>query len=604
MKHYFIHSIILLTLWLTATAGAAEQIKVYAQIDTSATIYAGESFSFHIVIDGDNRPGQVDLSALRKFNPQPAGNRDLSQTSVSIINGKTTRRQTKRYVMNYTLVSSQQGRLTIPSATVTVNAKKYRTRPVTINVVKPGATDKLELEVTLSEEKCYTGQPVVMSVKLYIIADIDDLTFNIPIFNSNRFFFEDPDSIGAGARQMRISASSSQSAYVRQKRTTHKGKTANVLSFEKVLIPKNPGTLNISASSVSANVAVGRKRSFFGYENTYKRFMVSSEALKLEVLPLPEDGKPKEFYGLVGRYSISASAEPTQVIVGEPITLTIRIGGNKYLKAVRWPELEKIVPMAENFKIPPEHSPAVMRGNVKVFTQTIRANNDKVIEIPPIPLAYFDADKGRYTTATTKAIKLVVDPTRILTEADFEGRSFIVANKEIEAIKQGLSANYENMDALTNQSFSSISAAFSPGYAVVWMGPFAILVISSIFRFFTHTSAEKTAAKRRRSALSKVIKQLKKIHSSEAKERPELLGSLMKQYLGDRFDRTALSLTSQDCHQIIIDAINDQSVSEEYRNIIADCEASRFASVETGVDAQKIKQVIELMRGIEKKARK
>ncbi|MHC4212087.1 MAG: BatD family protein, partial [Planctomycetota bacterium] len=314
------------------------------------------------------------------------------------------------------------------------------------------------------------------------------------------------------------------------------------------------------------------------------------------VLPLPDQGKPKEFYGLVGRYTISASAEPTQVSVGEPITLTIRIGGNKYLKAVRWPEFEKIAPMAKNFKIPSEHSPAVVRGDVKVFTQTIRANNDKVIEIPPIPLAYFDADKGRYTTAKTKAIKLVVDPTRILTTADLEGRSFTVANKEIEAIKQG--------DALTNQSFSSISAAFSPGYAVVWMGPFAILVISSLIRFVTHTSDEKTAARRRRSALAKAITQLKKIHSAEAKEHPELLGSLMKQYLGDRFDRTAASLTSQDCHQIIMEAIDDQSIAEEYRNIIADCEASRFASVEAGVDTQKIKQVIELMRSIEKKARK
>jgi hypothetical protein len=245
-----------------------------------------------------------------------------------------------------------------------------------------------------------------------------------------------------------------------------------------------------------------------------------------------------------------------------------------------------------------------VRGDVKVFTQTIRANNDKVTEIPPIPLAYFDADKGRYTTAKTKAIKLVVDPTRILTTADLEGRFFTVANKEIEAIKQGLSANYENLDALTNQSFSSISAAFSPAYAVLWMGPFGILVISSLARFFTHTSAEKTAARRRRSALGKTIKQLKKINSAEAKERPELLACLMKQYLGDRFDRTAASLTSQDCHQIIMDAIDDQSIAEEYRNIIADCEASRFASVEAGVDTQKIKQVIELMRSIEKKARK
>ena len=52
---------------------------------------------------------------------------------------------------------------------------------------------------------------------------------------------------------------------------------------------------------------------------------------------MPEADKPAEFYGLVGQYTIAASAAPTKVNVGDPITLTIRIGGNPYLKPVQWP---------------------------------------------------------------------------------------------------------------------------------------------------------------------------------------------------------------------------------------------------------------------------
>ena len=45
----------------------------------------------------------------------------------------------------------------IPAVTVTINGKQYQTNEIVLNVVKPGTTDQLELEVTLSQEKCYVG---------------------------------------------------------------------------------------------------------------------------------------------------------------------------------------------------------------------------------------------------------------------------------------------------------------------------------------------------------------------------------------------------------------------------------------------------------------
>ena len=77
--------------------------------------------------------------------------------------------------------------------------------------------------------------------------------------------------------------------------------------------------------------------------------MARSRPLKLTVLSVPEQGKPAGFYGLVGRYTISAAAAPTKVNVGDPITLTIKIGGSKYLKPVQWPELEGLEELTGNF---------------------------------------------------------------------------------------------------------------------------------------------------------------------------------------------------------------------------------------------------------------
>ena len=404
---------------------------------------------------------------------------------------------------------------------MTLDGKNYQTNPVEVNILKPGTTDQLDLEVSLSEQQCYVGQPVIMTIKFYISADIGDFQFNIPAFTSDAFYLEEPDNPNPQAKEFNLG--NGITVLISQYRTTHNGKDSILLSFSKVLIPKYPGEIEISPASVSADVAVGKARSrdpfsddsffggFFGSRKEYKRFMVSSQPLKLTVLPLPEEGKPSGFYGLVGQYTITASAAPTQVNVGDPVTLTIKIGGGKYLKPVQWPALEQISELAQNFKIPSEKATPAIENGYKVFTQTIRANNDKVTEIPSIPLAYFDAEKGKYAVAKTEPIKLEVSPSKMLTNADLEGSDFTPVNKEVEAIKKGLSANYEGLDVLTNQTFSPLSAAVSPGYAPVWAGPLVLLIASAVIKFFTHTTPEKVAQKRRRNAAGIAIGKLKKI---------------------------------------------------------------------------------------------
>jgi hypothetical protein len=511
--------------------------------------------------------------------------------------------------MSYSLTASQAGPANLPPVTVTIDGKSYQTNPLTVNILKPDATDSLDLDVALSENQCYLGQPVIMTVKFYISADIGDFQFDIPVFSSNDFYLEDPDVINPQAKQFRLSPSLQEPAYVTQSRALHNGRDAVLLSFSKVLIPRRTGSIVLGSASVSADVAVGQKRSrdpffedFFGSQKTYKRFMVTSQPLTLTVLPLPQENKPAQFYGLVGRYTISASASPAKVSVGDPITLTIKIGGSKYLKPVQWPALEQVPQLAANFKIPEQKSTPALEGDYKVFTQTIRANNDKVTAIPPIPLAFFDPDKGSYVTAETDPIKLDVSPTKILTNADLQGLDFTPVSTEVEAIKKGLSANYEGADVLRDMSFSPFAAAVSPAYMFIWLVPFAALVISGSVKILTHTTPEKIAAKRRRLARSKAVGQLRKI-SSASQQCHELLVSAMKQYIGQRFDKVAGSLTADDCYQIILAETNDAQTADRYKNIIAQCESACYAPVDVKIEPPLIKKVIDLIRNIDKNAK-
>ena len=607
---YSKHIITVFALVALTSATSFAQTRVIAQVDSSKDIYVGESFTYHIIIDGENQPGQVDLAPLAKYNPRSAGNRDVSQTSIKIVNGKTTRNVVKRYVMSYSLTSTQTGRIELSPVKVTVASKTYHTNPVSVNILKPGTTDQLALEVTLSEQKCYVGQPVLMTVKFYFSADVRDPQFNIPVFQSNAFYFENPDIVDQPAKEYDLGAGTT--VLVSQHQVVYKGKQSNLLILRKILIPKISGQIQIKPASVSTDVAVGRAQSrdsffdgFFGSRKQYKRFMVSSQSLRLAVLPLPEQGKPGGFYGLVGRFTIEASAKPvTDVYMGDPITLTIKIGGSKYLKSVQWPALEQVSELAANFKMPSQKaSPTIVNGS-KVFTQTIRPDNNHANVIPSIPLAYFDPETNRYSVAKTKPIKLDLKPSRRLTAADIEGKDFAPINKEVEAIKKGLSANYESPDVLENMSFSPAGALISPGYAPLWAAPLGILILSSVAKLLTSTSPEKVAAKRRRQACSKTVNQLKKITSTDTTQRNELIVSIMKRYIGDRYDKMAGSLTPDDCYDTIITATKETEDADKFRRTIAECEASRYASINVNIDSGKIKDIIDLVRNIEKKSKK
>ncbi len=585
-------------LTLSAAASSPAAVRVYAKVDADTTIYPGDVFRYSVVVDGGAKPSKIDISPLAPFNPRSAGD----GTSFQQFNDQVT----VSYSANYGITAGQAGKMTLPPVTVVVDGKTYTTNPVEVTVSQPGTTDRVSVEVTVSEKRCYVGQPVVMTVKWIIMARVEGGAFDVPVFKSDDFYVEDVSEPAAGQATQQVSIHGVP-VTITGGRQPIKGMEAEIISFSKVLLPKRAGNLRLDPVTVSTNMAVGRVRTgdFFNpIQTQYKRVSVRSDAVDLEVLPLPEAGKPPQFYGLVGQYTISASAAPTKVSVGDPITLTVRIGGNPYLKPVQWPPLEQIAELADNFRIPAEKASPVVENGVKVFTQTIRANNDRVAQIPAIPLVYFDPQKSQYVVARTDPIKVEVSPTKVLTNADVQGTGAAPANREVEAIQKGISANYYMPEVLINQSISPLAIVASPACVALWSIPLAGLVVSSIIRLAGRSSPELLARKRRRQARSTAVRQLKNIGSADPKRRHELLAAAMKGYIGDRFDRIAEALTADDCYQIVADSTGDTDAATRYRELVAACEAARYASVGADVGEDHLTEAIQLIGQVEKKSGK
>lgn len=583
-----------LAVLLVGAASSMARTRVYAKVNADTVIYPGDVFQYSIVVEGGAKPSKIDISALARFKPRPAG----SGTSMQQFNDRVT----MSYSANYAITAEGPGKMSLPPVTVVVDGEKYTTDPVEVTVSAPGTTDRLSLEFTLSEKRCYVGQPVLMTVKWTVTTHVQDASFDVPVFTSDDFYIEDVSGSAVVYAKERVTIEGVP-VTVTESREVIKGVQAAIISFSKILIPKRPGRLVLDPVRVSTNMAVARTRSMFeAYK--YRRVSVQSDPAELEVLPVPETNKPAQFYGLVGRYTISAAAAPTEVSVGDPITLTIRIGGNPYLKPVQWPALEQVPALAANFKIPTEKASPVIEDGYKIFTQTIRANNDEVTEIPSMPLAYFDPQQGKYVVAETKPIELDVAPTRVLTNADVEGTAVGTVSREVEAIRKGLSANYYGPEALRNEAFAPLAAMVSPGYAALWSIPLLGLLIGAGVKVAGRTSPEAVARKRRRQACRTAVGQLRQTAAAAPDERHERLVAVMKGYIGDRFDRVAASLTPDDCREIIAEAAGDTQTAQRFRDSIAACEAARYAPMEADVGTDLVQETIELIHLIEKQTSK
>ncbi len=611
----FCKYILLLVLAAVFLSGYAfGEVRVRAQADSENVIYVGEEFGYHIILDGVRSAGQVDTAPLSAYRPQYAGGSDRSQRSISIINGKKTERVSEHFVMSYRLVADNGGTIRLGGVNVVVDGVTYTTNEVTVNIVEPEKTDRIDLEIEFSRSKCYVGEPVLMTVRWFIRSSVaravSGVSFNVPVFRSGEFYVEEAlvKRAKSGDKPLGLMINGVQTAFY-QRRIVRKGLDWIELSSSKMLIPRYAGNIVIDESMVSVDLAVGKEvqSRWVGSRRDIKRFLAKTAGKVLEVMALPESGKPASFYGLVGRYSIETSSDLTSVDVGQPIELTIRVGGSNYLKPVQWPRLEDVDELTDNFRVSDEREDGVVEGEKKIFKTTIRAENDSVVRIPPIPLTYFDVDKGKYVVTESAAIDLDVRPSEVFTFADVEMMGVGKINHEVEAVKKGISANYEDVK-LVSEEFLPVAGLVRSGFAVVWAVPLAGFFVSAVVRILTYRDEKSVARKRRRQALRKSVRSLKHVRGlgkdDFEKSGRDAVAGAMRQYVGDRFDKTVGSLTGMDCERIVFEETGDGEMAKRYRELIEGFEASCYSGGSRGGDVGDVDGIIELMKSVEKKARR
>jgi len=570
----------------------AQQLSAQAVVEQQE-VFLGQSFIFQIQISGSDSPEAPNVEAIADFDVESLGGRSNNSQSVTVINGRMNRVIRRGYTFSYRLTPRRTGTLIIPPIRISAEGNTVNTQPISITVVKPQQTEDFKLDLSLSRSSCYLGEPVELTITWYIGKDIRDAQFNLPFLTNPAFTVADPQpQIDPNKNYFRIRLGSSE--VIAQRNTGSLGnKSCTTLSFQKIIIPRKPGTFQLAQATVACNAMVGMRKTrnafddffaegFFGSDRRgiFKKYVVPSNTPSLEVLALPQEGKPNGFAGHVGPYRIDVSASPTEVCVGDPITLTIKVTGPEYLKDMELPPLKNQPALVAGFKIPQEREPGKIVGNAKLFTQTIRATRADIKEIPSIELPYFDTQEGRYQIARTEPIALTVKATKVLTIKDAEGREPIAIKSQLSQWHKGIAHNYEDLSILENQDYGLATLIKSPQWLAFGTVPpviyFALLLATTLHRR-SQADPDTRKAKKAYGQLTAALRHCQEKHQANTAKASSFILEALRNYLGSKLRIAPAALAYRDIEkQLQYRRINTE-ICETLEAIFQKLEAHSYA---------------------------
>ncbi|MGD9158069.1 MAG: BatD family protein [Desulfobacteraceae bacterium] len=582
----------ILIFFIACTSTYASELSAKAVVE-STEVYAGETFAFQIQVFGSESPEQPDLSGWKGIRVQFLGGSQNSSSSITIINGKMTRNEKKGYVFSYHLTAEKTGTLVIPSIEIRSGNDTVQTNPLVIIARKPAETDDFKLRLQLSKETCYVGEPITLTVTWYIGKNVNNFNLDLPVIHDTRFEFAAPEiDQNSGKKLYRIPLGGSE-VIGEQGQKSLDGKRFTTISFKKVLIPVESGSIPIDPATLTCSAQTGYSRrsddpvssffddDFFGSSRraVYKRVVVPSNKLTLRVRELPIEGRPANFKGHIGNYKIETSASPVEVNVGDPITLTVTVKGPEYLEHVELPPLNDQSAFTGRFKIPDERASAETKGNSKIFTQTIRPLSPDVDEIPPVKLPYFDTKKGEYRIAKSAPIPLSVKETKVLTLLDAEGKSDItITGNDIETWGKGIAFNYEDMSVLEKQYLTPLSCFTSGPWPYLVFCPPLLFVILLVCTSINRKRNDDPLKVLSRKAFGNLQKAFKDTESAPPDRACEMVLDIFREYLGVKLRLpSGGAITFADARQKLESIGIEQDIIENLKEMFESCEAARYA---------------------------
>lgn len=451
----------------------------------------------------------------------------------------------------YLVVPQFEGEFMIPSFDVTVGGRAFQTKPMRLSVGNAGATGQAQppqsapgqpqqprsssssssntrpyfAELILTKKKAYVGEVVPAELRFYFSSRMSGQLGDRPNFGGEGFTVQ---KFSNAARREQVID----------------GETFQVFSFQTSLTPVKIGTLTIPPAKLDARLQVpgsapqglpdifGNLGSMFSQSQDVA---IETKSTSIEVLPLPKEGRPEDFSGAIGQFTMDVTASPKKTEPGEPVTLSAMISGKGNFEAMSAPTLTgdeewRSYPPAE--KITPADS--IGFTGEKKFDFTLVARKDQTLT-PGLSFSYFDPDASKFETivqpplpvnaraAAASSAPTPVPSTPTTTDASSTPPAAPSGTPDIASMASGASSW---LSILQRRDFWLANAAL----AIAWLAVAAILNV----RRFAASSAGARAARRRKA---------KQLLTDLRTTDPKLFDEKAVQYLCTRLETDPLSIS-------------------------------------------------------------
>lgn len=373
---------------------AVPAAKFTATLDRDIIIL-GETVTLTMTFEGVNPGGMPQLPAI------PGLQRAGGQSSGSNMTLGPDGQMPGVHHYSVPLVATQVGEFTVPAFQIEVEGQKLSSQPLKLRVIAEDPTTPPAefaqkpafLWLVLPKRDIYVGEAVPAEMRLYLRSEIGTIS-NPQIPNPTGEGFNNGSIVQGPQFRRRVGNAE-----------------FNVLPLMFSLTPVKTGPLKLSPINGSVVIHFGGQ-DFFGRYSQNQRVALALEAQAMQVMPLPAGDVPADFNGAIGNFTLTSSAGPTNVAVGDPITVRLQISGRGALDAVTLPPQTTW----NGFKIyPPTASVQTtdklgLQGT-KTFEQIVTPENTELKELPAFSFSFFDPELKQYRTLAQPAVPLLVRPS-------------------------------------------------------------------------------------------------------------------------------------------------------------------------------------------------
>ena len=552
--------------------GLAQTVRAYL---SQTEVLLNRQFVLNVEISGtqqldEDPPVLPDLSAFAVYLGSG------TSTSMQIVDGRTSLSLT----FQHRFQATAEGTFEIGPVTVRAGGRDLRTEPLTIRITDgPAPTSRagppradgtvapedLFITATASKPRVYVNEPVIVEYRIFTRVDVDG--YNITQQpGTTGFWVEELEDPQARVEQVVRDGLQYTSAVVRR----------------VALFPTGAGTKTLAPLTLETQVRVQRRsRSLFGDPfgglfGSRGPVVVGSNPVEIEVLPLPEEGRPDAFTGLVGRLEVSASIDRTDAETNDALTYRLEVSGTGNIRTLPEPELGfpsdvEVYPPDVSERVDPTEDG--VRGS-KIFEYVIVPRAPGQVTIPAVKLAYFDVDAGTYAAAASDPITLTVVGDPVAGPAGRFRTGVDLQRQDIRFIRIAIPGFRPVGGSLVR------SAGF---WAIVLVPMCAVAGAVAARRHQDRLTGDVAYARRRRAA--RLAKQrLARAESLRSPDRHRAfhaeVGRALQGFLGDKLNLAEAGLIRDEIRARLTSRGVAPGVIDAYLGCLEDCDRQRFAPTE------------------------